>query len=227
MCHKHIDTQLNLECKTFKDAIKHKSYLENECCINTLYDYYGDGLLNPNKKQKSYLVTRAMILETLGKTEDNVKDGIKIHELQLFFQKYNLQLRVVNEFCKVLFYNEPTVRNHHHKAMYCLLKGNHLYTLNNDIKSLEQKQDNESETVVTASSDFYKYEKAEPIPCKMISHIDDIVKIIKGMGETDDTMKLRLVHENEDLKETLHDLKEAGYEPQVRFICGIISNLSL
>jgi hypothetical protein len=50
MYHKYIDTRLNLECETFDEAIKNNIYIEKECCINTLYDYYGDGLLNPNKK---------------------------------------------------------------------------------------------------------------------------------------------------------------------------------
>ena len=49
MYHKYIDTRLNLECETFDEAIKNNIYIEKECCINTLYDYYGDGLLNPNK----------------------------------------------------------------------------------------------------------------------------------------------------------------------------------
>ena len=39
ICHQYIDTKLNLECKTFQEAIENKKYVEKECCINTLYDY--------------------------------------------------------------------------------------------------------------------------------------------------------------------------------------------
>ena len=31
MYHKYIDTKLDLECETFKDAIKNVNYVENEC----------------------------------------------------------------------------------------------------------------------------------------------------------------------------------------------------
>jgi hypothetical protein len=102
-------------------------------------------LLNPNKKQKEYLITRDIILKTLGKTEDNIKDGIKLPELKMFFEKFKIQLRVINEFGKLIYKYDPEVRNHHHKAMYCMVKGNHIYTLNCDIKNLVQKQDNDPE----------------------------------------------------------------------------------
>ena len=78
-----------------------------------------------------------MILETLGKNEDNIKDGIKLPELKLFFEKYKIQFRVINEFGKIIYRYDPEVRNHHHHAMYCMVKGNHIHTLNCNIKSLE------------------------------------------------------------------------------------------
>ena len=45
--------------------------IENACWINTLYDLYGDNLLSQDKKRN--VITRDMILETLGRTEDNIK----------------------------------------------------------------------------------------------------------------------------------------------------------
>ena len=38
--------------------------------------------------------------------------------------------------------------------MYVLIKGNHVYTLNNDLKSLHQKLDNDLDIVVKSSSDY-------------------------------------------------------------------------
>ena len=51
MYHTYIDTPLDLKYETFQEAIKNNNYVEKECCINTLYDYYRDGLLNPKKTE--------------------------------------------------------------------------------------------------------------------------------------------------------------------------------
>ena len=68
-----------------------------------------------------------MILETLGKTEENVKDGIKLPELQMFFEKYKIQFRVINEFNKVIYKYDPEVRNRHHRAMYYVQRKPYIY----------------------------------------------------------------------------------------------------
>ena len=177
MYHRYVDTKLDLERETFKDAIKIVNYVENECCINTLYEYYSDSLLNLNKKHKAYLITREIKLDTLGKTEDNVKEGIRQYQLNKFFDKYKIQLRVINEFGKVIYKYDPEKRNHHHKPMYCMVKGNHVYALNCDIKALEQNQDKELNVIVKESSECTTYEDAEPNQCKMISSVDDIFKV--------------------------------------------------
>ena len=223
MYHKYIDTRLNLECETFDEAIKNNIYIEKECCINTLYDYYGDGLLNPNKKQKSYLITREMILETVGKTEDNIKDGIKLPELKLFFEKYKIQFRVINEFGKIIYRYDPEVRNHNHHAMYCMVKGNHIYTLNCNIKSLEQNQDYDPQMVVKASSECMTYEDSEPIQCRMISHVNDILKLMRELS--DDKETINLIHQNDDLVAVFYELQNAGYFPTVYYECGRITKL--
>ena len=106
----------------------------------------------------------------------------------MFFEKYNLQLRVINEFGKIIYKYDPEKRNRHHKAMFCMVKGNHIYTLNCDIKSLEQNQNKELETVVTASSECITYEEAASSPCKMISNINDILKLAKEFDSEEKTI---------------------------------------
>jgi hypothetical protein len=68
---------------TFKEAIKRQPLQRNECWINSLYDFYGDKLLNPEKKR--CLITRASILETIGKTEENIQNGISHRDILPFF----------------------------------------------------------------------------------------------------------------------------------------------
>ncbi len=44
-----------------------------------------------------------MILEIIGKTEDNVKEGISINDILPFFEKFRLQVRVFDHFYKLVF----------------------------------------------------------------------------------------------------------------------------
>ena len=45
-----IETKMNLDKKTFLEAIKNERYKENECWINSITDYYGDTLMSTNKR---------------------------------------------------------------------------------------------------------------------------------------------------------------------------------
>ena len=110
---------------TFMEAIRNKNHTENECWINSIYDFYKDTLLSENKRKQ---ITRATILNDIGMTEDTIKHGISVNNILPFFVKYKLQLRVFDIFDKLIFMYDPPIRNHHNKIMYCLIKGNHVYT---------------------------------------------------------------------------------------------------
>ena len=69
-----------------------------------------------------------------------------------------------------------------------MTKGDHIYTLNYNIKSLEQKQNEEddSEYIVKASSDYRVGKDDDPINYyKMVDTVDDILRIIKEI-QTDE-----------------------------------------
>jgi hypothetical protein len=58
---------MDLTKDTFKEVIQNNNYTKDECILNTIYDFYRDNLLNPDKKCN--VITREIILETIGKTE--------------------------------------------------------------------------------------------------------------------------------------------------------------
>ena len=109
--------------------------MSNECWLNTLQDVYGDTLMSSKKRE---VVNRAKILEVIGKTEETVKDGVSVQDVMPFFEKYNLQLRVYDEYMKLIFKYDPVKRDHNNKALYCMVKEDHVYTLNNNLKELQQ-----------------------------------------------------------------------------------------
>jgi isopentenyldiphosphate isomerase len=82
-----------------------------------------------------------------------------------------------------------------------MTKGDHIYTLNYNIKSLEQKQNEEQENeyIVKASSDYKVSKDDEEVNYyRMINTVDDILKIIKEL-ETDEKQTLYLVHQSDNL----------------------------
>ena len=79
--YRYIETNLNMNASTFKEAIENKNYIENECWINTIRDFYKDDLLS-NKCRKH--ITRETILNDIGMTEETIKKGISLNTIGAF-----------------------------------------------------------------------------------------------------------------------------------------------
>ncbi|MFM7986042.1 MAG: hypothetical protein ACKPKO_42685, partial [Candidatus Fonsibacter sp.] len=71
---KYCSHQLDLRKRTFREAQKKGNHHVSECWINTLYDNYEQTLLRSDKQKN--LITRETILEVLGRTEENIKEGL-------------------------------------------------------------------------------------------------------------------------------------------------------
>jgi len=100
--YKYCSTTLDLTKNTFRQALEKKNYKRDECWLNTIYDHYRDSLLNPNRSQR-YVITREKILDTIGRTEETIQDGLTIDDILPFFQKHKLRLRVFDLFYKMIF----------------------------------------------------------------------------------------------------------------------------
>jgi hypothetical protein len=67
--YRYCSNVLDLTKDTFAEAVRNERYLKNECFINSLYDFYGDKLLDPKRAQR-YRISREDILKILGKTKE-------------------------------------------------------------------------------------------------------------------------------------------------------------
>ena len=130
---RYMHTPIDLNTQTFFEAIRNKRYKQNECWINSITDFYGDTLMNTYRKRN--ILTREKLLTFFNKTEDTVKDGLSVNEVLPFFQQYKLNLRVFDSFGKLICRNDTETRNTNNKTMYCMVKGDHVYTLNYDLQS--------------------------------------------------------------------------------------------
>ena len=166
---KYMHTTLDLDCCTFANAIKNKMYIENDCLINSIIDFY------PNK------FTRGKILEALGKSEDEVKNGFSVNDVIPFFLKYNLQIRVYDSMYDCIYKHDSQNRNHNYKTMFVMVEGDHVYTLNDELSALQQLVNTDRSVAVTASTDFHLNDEKEKCEYKMITGVDDILQIVKEM----------------------------------------------
>ena len=98
MYHRYIQTPLDPQYETFKEAIKIKHYVKNECWFNTLTDYCKDTLMGDKKREKNKL-TKENILKIIGKTEEDFKTkGASITDMTKVFEHYNMQVRIYDAF---------------------------------------------------------------------------------------------------------------------------------
>ncbi len=66
----YTTTELDLTASTFKDAIAKAHYGKDECF------FYKDNLLSASKQRN--VITREILLKTIGKTEEEVKQGLSM-----------------------------------------------------------------------------------------------------------------------------------------------------
>jgi deoxyhypusine synthase len=85
ICSRFMTNKLNFEAETLKEALELKKYIENECWITTLMNYYGDSILSQDRSMR-YRLTREKLLDILNTTEDNIKNGFKIQDIVPFFK---------------------------------------------------------------------------------------------------------------------------------------------
>ena len=216
---------LDLTKDTFAEAIRHERYVTNECWINALYDFYGDKLLDPNRSQR-YRITRQDILDILGKTEENIKQGLTINEVVPFFEKFKLKLRVYDIFKNLVFRYDPPIDHRHNPAMYCMFHESHVYTLNDRLDSLAQtgeKDGNDDDEVVLRVGSDYRVKECKGRKHRMIEHVDDILQLLKETAadgnkkaKTEEDEAIYMIHKQDDLEQLLMQMREKGHSPQVK-----------
>ena len=89
--------------------------------MNAILDNYSHTLLAQKNNN------REKILEIINKTEDDVKNGLSVNEMMPFFEHFSIPLRVYDCMGECIVRYDPEKRNHHYKAMYCLVKNDHLF----------------------------------------------------------------------------------------------------
>ena len=215
--HRYVHTPIAQNADTLKEAISKGHYIDNECWINLLTDYYANTIMNERTRKR---LTREKVIEIIGR-DDFSQRGASIQEMQKVFEEYNLQVRVYNFFSHLIYKYDPPKRNHNIKTLYAMVKNNHIIK-SYDIKSVQQNQSSTS-LVVRATTDYYLNEKEAPPKYRMIKDIDDILKLKLDKDE----QEVYLVPELNNLHELFFKVTNSGYEPKITFQAGIITEMRL
>ena len=217
--HRFIETELDPEYETFAEAIRVKHYVKHECWINTLTDFYKDSLMGEKRKQQ---MTRETVLNLIGTTEDEFKKvGASIEDMSKVFREYRITARIYDYMENLIFSYDPPKRDHNYKTFYALVKNDHIYTINTDLKKLRglMAVEREHDINVKAPSDYHINERDAPVECRMINSIDDINKHTEHDEYT-------MIYRRNNLAELYYQSKQAGYEPYIKFTAGVVSELN-
>ena len=141
------------------------------CWVNALTDFYKDTLMN-EKTRKRLTVER--FVEILGRNVFFFKEH-PFRKWKKIFLEFSIQVRICNYLNASVYKYDPPKRNHHIKTFYALVQNNHIYVLNHDLKSIQQKQGSKIATV-KASTDYYISNKEDPPNFKMINNVDGLLK---------------------------------------------------
>ena len=220
--HRFVETEIDTNCDTVKKALAKQNYRDGECWINALVEHYSDTLMKHKKGTGAKNLTRDKVLDLIELTEEEfINNGTSIQKMERVFNAYGIPARIFDFNCNLVYKYDPPTHSHRIKTFNGLVKNKHIYVLNHELKSLKRSgMGEEKDLSVRVSDNYYINDREEPKECKMIDTIQDLMKL----QEKDEYM---LIHRNNDLPKLLHDFKQSGYEPFVKYQAGTISELKI
>ena len=211
MYHYTINTEMDVDSDNLVDAIKNKKHTEGECWINTLIDHYEETLMN-TKKWESKIMTRDKVLKLMNLNEEKFREnGASVEDMKPVFEEFKLTVRLYNCIGQKIYTYDPDKKNKNITVLFGLIKGNHIYTMNDNINSIAQR-DFEKDMKISASTDFRLNSKEKPIKYDFFNGIDDIMGIVKE--NEDEEGEVNLVS-GKSLNTFFCEFKRAKYEPKI------------
>ena len=211
--YRYVQTELDADALTMKEALQKKEYRDNECWINALLENFeGTELTRAKKAHNAKTLSRNKVLELLEMTEEEfINNGASINQMDKVFKFFNIPARLYNFTGGLIYQHDPDdFKKGRVKMFRGLVKNNHIYLLNHDLNTLRQMQANEEGFKAPATSRFYITDRNEPIKYKMFDDVDDLLKMR-------DEEEYALIHSDNDMVKVFHQLNEAGYKPYIKY----------
>ena len=218
----YIQIEVNPDCLRFKDAIKKKDHIENECWMNTLLDHYADSLMRHKRGKLAKNLTREAIIKLIRKGDEEFKTrGASISNMHKVFKEFNIKARLYDIDGKQIYRHDPEDFNSCRIATFnALVKNSQVCTLNHSLESLKAKTKDENPNNLKICNNYFINNKKEAMKYRMIESIDDLLK----MNEEDE---YNMILKDNDLDKFMFDLTQAGYEPLIRYGAGKVVNVKM
>ena len=189
-----------------------------ECWINTLIDHYEETLMD-TKKWGSKRMTRDKVLKLMNLDEEEFRqNGASVEDMERVFKEF--KSTVYNCISQKIYSYDPDKKNKNITVLFGMIKGNHIYTMNDNIKSISQKELEEN-MKLCASTDLRLNSKDKPVKYDFFNGIDDIMGIVKENEEEEKEVNLI---SGKNLNTLFCEFKRAKYEPKI--IMGAGGNVS-
>ena len=173
--HRYVSTPVNHNLYNLREAISNNEHVDNQCWVSALSDFCKYSLMNDKIRDR---LTRERVIEIIGRNEF-YSNGAAINEMDKVFKHYRIPARIFDCCENLIYRHEPEEANKKLKCFYAVVKNSHIHTMNNDLKSIQQKLGNVGKKpVVKATTDYHINEKEEPPQSTMISDAYEMLKLV-------------------------------------------------
>ena len=108
--YRYIQTQVDTEALTIKQALQKNDYRENECWVNALLENFeGSNLIREKRQQKNTkTLTRDKVLELLEMSEEEfINNGASVNQMDKVFKFFNIPVRLYNFIGNLIYEYNP------------------------------------------------------------------------------------------------------------------------
>ena len=221
--HRYVLTEVNPRLGYLKGTLEKHEHTKTQCWKNALVDFYGDTLMDDRRRNR---LTVNRIMEITGR-DDFYSKGASISDMDKVFREFNIPARIYDQLLNLIYRHDPETSKYNVKTFFALVKNSHIYTFNEDIKSLEQTGGKrEISTIVKATTDYHLNEKEEPPEYKMFGSADDLLKFVEPLNpKKKEVITKYMVAERNNFTEIFFQMVRAGYEPSITLQAGIVSQI--
>ena len=221
--------EINQEATSLKDLVRVpindylKEHFRPNCCMLTciINKFHGrfEAIKSDGKRRFKALTYDSLceLLNLTNRPEGGI--GCSINQAVFFFEKYKLGLFVYDMYMNLIFKFEPEnpANTKSYTVLRVMCKDSHIYELNNDIKTLQQKVSMENHDICVGDKyTINNFDDSDEYNIHMIDNMADIVELIKTYDQADKKklIKLKLIT-NADISELLIEIFSNGYIPKV------------
>ena len=94
--------------------------------------------------------------------EEFRENGASVEDMKPVFEEFKLTVRLYNCIGQKIYTYDPDKKNKNITVLFGWIKGNHIYTMNDNINSIAQR-DFEKDMKISASTDFRLNSKEKPV----------------------------------------------------------------